>query len=49
MSSVTHGAVNAMGIEPGSYARVVSTNLQENLLTVEAKTGEVVTYDPKKA
>ena len=30
---------NAIGIERGSYARVVSTNLQENLLTVETKTG----------
>ena len=29
---------NAIGIERGSYARVVSTNLQENLLTVETKT-----------
>ena len=28
---------NAIGIERGSYARVVSTNLQENLLTVETK------------
>ena len=30
---------NSIGIERGSYARVVSTNLQENLLTVETKTG----------
>ena len=39
---------NAIGIERGSYARVVSTNLQENLLTVETKTGDLVTYDPRR-
>lgn len=38
----------AIGIQRGSYARVVSTNLQENLLTVETKTGEVLTYDPRR-
>ena len=39
---------SAIGIERGSYARVVSTNLQENLLTVETKTGDLVTYDPRR-
>ena len=38
---------NSIGIERGSYARVVSTNLQDNLLTVETKTG-TVTYDPRR-
>jgi ATP-dependent exoDNAse (exonuclease V) alpha subunit len=39
---------NSIGIERGSYARVVSTNMQENLLTVETKTGNIVTYDPRR-
>ena len=39
---------NAIGIERGSYARVVSTNMQKNLLMVETKTGEIVTYDPRR-
>ena len=39
---------SAIGIERGSYARVVSTNLQENLLTVETKSGDLVTYDPRR-
>ncbi len=39
---------SAIGIERGSYARVVSTNLQENLLTVETKSGDHVTYDPRR-
>ena len=39
---------NPIGIKRGSYARVVSTNLQDNLLTVETKTGGIVTYDPRR-
>ena len=39
---------NSIGIERGSYARVVSTDLENNLLTVEAKGGELVTYDPRR-
>jgi conjugative relaxase-like TrwC/TraI family protein len=39
---------NALGIGPGSYARVVSTNLQENFLTVQMKNGETITYDPRR-
>ena len=39
---------SAIGIERNSYARVVSTNLQENLLTVETKSGDHVTYDPRR-
>jgi len=39
---------NSIGIKRGSYARVVSTNLQENLLTVETKEGGRVTYDPRR-
>jgi conjugative relaxase-like TrwC/TraI family protein len=37
-----------VGIERGSYARVVSTDLENNLLTVEAKGGDLVTYDPRR-
>ncbi len=39
---------NAVGIDRGSYARVVSINFDENLLTVETKGGSFVTYDPKR-
>ena len=39
---------NAIGIQRGTYARVVSTNLESNLLTVEAKGGDFVTYDPRR-
>lgn len=38
----------ALEIEGGSYARVVSTNPTENLVTVEKVSGERVTYDPKR-
>ena len=38
----------ALEIEGGSYARVVSTNPKENLVTVEKVSGERVTYDPKR-
>ncbi len=36
------------GIERGSYAQVVATNPQDNLLTVRKSTGEQVTYDPSR-
>lgn len=38
----------ALGIRAGSYARVLSTNLPENLLTVETKNRGQVTYDPRR-
>lgn len=38
----------ALKIEGGSYARVVSTNPKENLVTVEKVSGEQITYDPKR-
>ena len=38
----------ALEIAGGSYARVVSTNPKENLVTVEKVSGERVTYDPKR-
>lgn len=37
-----------LGIRAGSYARVLSTNLPENLLTVETKSRGQVTYDPRR-
>jgi ATP-dependent exoDNAse (exonuclease V) alpha subunit len=36
------------GIESRSYARVVSTNPKENLVTVEKQDGQRVTYDPSR-
>jgi conjugative relaxase-like TrwC/TraI family protein len=36
------------GIEAGSYAQVVSTEPKENLITVERRDGERVTYDPSR-
>jgi conjugative relaxase-like TrwC/TraI family protein len=36
------------GIERGSYAQVVATNLQGNLLTVRKQNREQVTYDPSR-
>ncbi len=36
------------GIERGSYARVVATNPDENLVTVRKENGEQVTYDPSR-
>jgi len=38
----------SLGIPAGSYARVLSTNLPENLLTVETKNPGQVTYDPRR-
>jgi hypothetical protein len=38
----------AIGIEPRSYARVVSTDPKANLLTVEKPDGQQVTYDPSR-
>jgi conjugative relaxase-like TrwC/TraI family protein len=38
----------SLGIRAGSYARVLSTNLPENLLTVETKNRGQVTYDPRR-
>jgi conjugative relaxase-like TrwC/TraI family protein len=37
-----------VGIEPRSYARVVSTDPKTNLLTVEKPDGQQVTYDPAR-
>jgi conjugative relaxase-like TrwC/TraI family protein len=36
------------GIEPRSYARVVSTNPKENLVTVQKQDGQQVIYDPSR-
>jgi conjugative relaxase-like TrwC/TraI family protein len=36
------------GIESRSYARVVSTNPKENLVTVQKRDGQQVTYDPSR-
>jgi len=36
------------GIESRSYARVVSTNPKENLVTVQKQDGQSVTYDPSR-
>lgn len=36
------------GIEPRSYAQVVTTNLAENLVTVRKGDGQRVTYDPSR-
>ncbi|MGC2162267.1 MAG: MobF family relaxase [Silvibacterium sp.] len=36
------------GIERGSYARVVTVNPAENLLTVAIRNGELRTYDPQR-
>ena len=37
-----------LGIRAGSYARVLSTNLPENLLTVETQNRGQETYDPRR-
>jgi hypothetical protein len=37
-----------LGIERGSYAEVVATNPNENLLTVRRQDGEQITYDPAR-
>jgi conjugative relaxase-like TrwC/TraI family protein len=39
---------NDVGIEKQSYARVVSVNAKENLLTVQKENGENVTYNPAR-
>jgi ATP-dependent exoDNAse (exonuclease V) alpha subunit len=39
---------NELGIERGSYAAVVATNLKENLITIRKQNGEQVTYDPAR-
>ncbi|HEU5401463.1 MAG TPA: MobF family relaxase [Terriglobales bacterium] len=36
------------GLESRSYARVVSTNPKENLVTVQKRDGQQVTYDPSR-
>ncbi|MBT9329536.1 MobF family relaxase [Paracidobacterium acidisoli] len=36
------------GIEPRSYAQVVTTNASENLVTVRKADGQQVTYDPSR-
>jgi len=36
------------GIERGSYAQIVTTNQDENLVTVRKPNGEQVTYDPSR-
>lgn len=36
------------GIEPKSYAQVVTTDAKENLVTVRKKDGQQVTYDPAR-
>jgi ATP-dependent exoDNAse (exonuclease V) alpha subunit len=36
------------GIERGSYAQVVATTPEENLVTVRTQNGEQVTYDPSR-
>ncbi|MGB7350282.1 MAG: MobF family relaxase [Candidatus Acidiferrales bacterium] len=38
----------ALGIEPGEYARVELTNDRENLVTVRRENTEHVTYDPRR-
>ncbi|HEX4029193.1 MAG TPA: MobF family relaxase [Terracidiphilus sp.] len=37
-----------LGIDGGSYAQVVASNAQDNLLTVRKQNGEQVTYDPSR-
>jgi ATP-dependent exoDNAse (exonuclease V) alpha subunit len=36
------------GIEAGEYSRVESVNAKENLLTVRRKSGEKISYDPRR-
>jgi conjugative relaxase-like TrwC/TraI family protein len=36
------------GIERGSYAQVIATNVKDNLVTVRKENGEQVTYDPSR-
>lgn len=37
-----------LGIEAGSYGRVVNINVADNLLTIQKADGNQVTYDPKR-
>jgi len=37
-----------VGVEPGTYARVVAVNEVENLLTIQKWNGDQVSYDPKR-
>ena len=39
---------NAAGIEAGSYAIVTAVNPSANLLTIEKRSGELTTYDPRR-
>ena len=38
----------ALGIEPGAYARVLQVHAQDNRVTVTSHRGERVTYDPRR-
>jgi len=38
----------AAGIEAGSYATVTAIDPSQNLLTVQKKSGELITYDPRR-
>ena len=37
-----------LGIEAGEYARVVRTDRRENTVTVKRKSGEELSYDPRR-
>jgi len=37
-----------LGIEAGEYAQVVRTDAKENMVTVERKSGEELSYDPRR-
>jgi ATP-dependent exoDNAse (exonuclease V) alpha subunit len=37
-----------VGVEPGTYGKVVAVNPIENLLTIQKANGEQVSYDPKR-
>jgi len=39
---------NILGIEAGTYGRVVNVNVSENLLTIRKADGHQVTFDPKR-
>lgn len=38
----------ALGLDAGSYTRVIATNPTENLLTVQKNSSEEITYDPRR-
>ncbi len=38
----------ALGLEPGAYARVLQVHAQDNQITVTRQSGEPVTYDPRR-